>query len=125
MIPCWREKINVFWLLLCVLVVAERKKMNVIGYITPCTYCVQVVAERKKIICILPSVPVSLFQRGVMYILVHWFSFGANFHHLMTRPKKNIYILFDFYKGILEKMCQSCQILRESSLRLSSRDSEF
>jgi hypothetical protein len=24
-----------------------------------------------------------------MYILVRWFSFGANFHHLMTQPKKN------------------------------------
>jgi hypothetical protein len=57
----------------------------------PCTYCVQVVAGRKKIICILPSVPTSLFQRRVMDILVHWFSFGANFHHLMTHPK-NIYI---------------------------------
>jgi hypothetical protein len=39
--------------------VADRRKMNVIGIQQQpmYTYCVQVVAGRKKIICILPSVP--------------------------------------------------------------------
>jgi hypothetical protein len=111
------ERRSMFFLvLLCVLVVAERKKMNVIGTqpTRVLTYCVQVVAGRKKIICILPSRGggASLFQRksNVHTCTLVFFLLGANFHHLMTQPKKYvyvIYILFEFYKGfVVEKMCQ-------------------
>jgi hypothetical protein len=88
-------------------VVAERKK-----------------DERKKIICILPSGTCLIVPEKSNVHTGTLVFFWGKFPSLDDTTKKYIYIyLVQILQRIfVEKMCQSCQILRESSLRLSYRE---
>jgi hypothetical protein len=127
-----REDQCFFLVLLCVLVVCrERKKMNVIG--TQPTHVLIVSrllqGERRSFVFYpVEEVVRPCSRERVMYILVHWFSFfwgqiSITWWHNQKICICNIYLVRVLQRIFCGKKCaKSCQILRESSLRLSYRE---